>query len=284
MVSSSKLIVKGCFMGFNLPKVKKAEPRQYTEEQIRELKRCSSDLSYFAKYLKLTKKGDPIRWRDYQLREFDICQKYNNIIHNWCRQSGNRWIEAAYILWYVTFHSARCCVLCDIKHSLAKEQLALIKTLYTNLPWWLKKDADFHKIYATFGTGLDKCTILVEAYGAGGFRGRTVNLFVCRNFAFLKESIANDFAASVFPVHMAGHPDYHRMLISSCPNGKGNLFHHLWENCIQLPNVIQPERTAFVGTEVTYSKNVKPYVKKDMASLLPRNIYLSEYECKFVDR
>ncbi len=277
-------------MPFNIPNTKtapKTKSRKHGEitlEQFKELKRCASDLSYFAKYLKLDKKGDPINWRDYQIREFDVLQKYNNVIHNWCRQAGNRWIEAAYVLWYVTFSSSRCCVLCDVKRSMAKEQLALIKTMHTNLPWWLKKYADFHKTYAKFGSGIDSCTIIVQAYGAGGFRGRTVNMFVCRHFAFLKESVANDFVASVFPVHMSGRPKNNRMLISSCPNGKGNLFHHLWENCIQLPNVIPPESTSFVGTEVTYSKQVKPYMHKDMSSLLPRHIYLAEYECKFVDR
>lgn len=277
-------------MPFNIPNTKtapKAKTEKHSEitlEQLNELKRCASDLSYFAKYLKLDKKGYPINWRDYQLREFDVLQKYNNVIHNWCRQAGNRWIEAAYVLWYVTFHSARNCALFDVKHSMAKEKLALIKTMYMNLPWWLKKEADFHKTYATFGTDRNRSYIIVGAYGSGLCRGRTINLLVCRNFAFVKEAIATDFVASMFPVMLSGCPCRNRMLISSCPNGKGNLFHHLWDNCTQLPSVYPPDPTVFVGTTVKYSKDVQPYVKTDFSSMLPRNTYLSEYECEFVDR
>lgn len=255
--------------------------KKITAEQLQTLKRCSTDLAYFASFLKLTKRGTPIAWRDYQFRDFELCQNFPRMIHKWCRQSGKRLFEAAYILWYLTFYSSKVCMVNDVKLSYAKKTLNLVKAMHASLPKWLQKPAKFNKLYATFGEGIERCMLLVGTYVAHGCRGRSINLLVCHDFAWVKESVANDYVASIFPTMASGNVEAHRILIASTP-GINDIFKHLWENSVIIPYQTPDNVRNMVGTSVTYEGNVIKYSHINARLTVDPETYRREYECEFV--
>lgn len=264
-----------------MPKTRKQRP--LTQDELEELKRCSREFSYFASYLKLNKDDQPIQWRDYQYKAFEVLQSYSRVIAKWCKHSGRRLVEAAYMLWFLTFRSAQFVVYSDTKVSLGKKTLALMKRMYMNLPKWLQKKADFKKLYVQFGEGYDRNYMVLNGYAADTCRGRTITMLVCHDFHKVKQRIADDYLASLLPVMCSGVPDRHHIIIDGMGCDDKHDFALLWENSVKLPSLCKPDEHNFAGMNVTYEKDVIKYTHTNYRTTEAELTYRLDYECEFVE-
>lgn len=183
-------------MGIILPKIHRGEEsvpikydsaikkpyleHEYSIEEISELQKCSEDIWYFLKYVKIVHpdKGRII----FEPREFQkeiLCQLLNRrYLCILCpRQVGKTAVIAVYAMWYALFNEDKTIGIVSNKQSSAVDILSRIRIIYEELPIWLKPGVrSWGKTYVEFDNGT---RILVSATSVDAFRGRTINLMVC---------------------------------------------------------------------------------------------------------
>ena len=197
------------------------EEWEYTPDQISELYECSQDVNYFIKYVKIVNpdKGeiffDPYEYQLELLRKFQD-HRFNVALCS--RQSGKTTIVSAYILWYAMFHDNKNIGIVSNKESSAKMILHRIKKTYEALPPWLKPGVtEYSKTFISFDNGT---RLVISATSADAFRGESMNLLVCDEFAFVPGSQAEDFWAANYPTISASKEA--KVIIISTPNGLFN--------------------------------------------------------------
>lgn len=218
---------------------------EYTPENIIELQRCMQDIKYFLKYVKIVNpdKGeilfDPY---DYQ---FELLEKFADNRYNIAlcsRQSGKTTVVAAYVLWYALFHEDKNIGIVSNKESSAKMILGRLKRMYECLPSWLKPGVtEYSKTFTTFD---NNTRIIISATSPDAFRGESINLLCCDEFAFVPGSAAEDFWAANYPTISASKEA--KIIIISTPNGLFNIFHRLW---VQAKNKTNTFKTTKVSWE-----------------------------------
>lgn len=214
--------------------------QQYTQHQLAEYVKCSSDPRYFAEnYVKVIHPDRglvPFKLYPYQGEMFDhFNENLFNIVLA-CRQSGKSISSCAYILWYCCFHSDKYVAILANKHSTAKEMLSRITLMLENLPFFLQPGCKtLNKNSIEFD---NKTTLMAAATSSSSIRGFTINLLYLDEFAFVDD--AATFYTSTYPVITAGKDS--RVIITSTANGIGNMYHKLWEGAVQNINTYQPFR------------------------------------------
>jgi len=203
------------------------EELEYSLEQIEELDECSKDIWYFMKYVKIIHpdKGkiffEPY---DYQI---ELINKYFNNRFNIAlcsRQSGKTTSVGVYSLWFSIFNKDKIVGIVSNKEASAKMILNRIKTMYEELPVWLKPGVtEYSKTFIAFDNGT---RILISATSPDAFRGETLNLLIADEFAFVPAHDADAFWASNYPTISASQES--KIIIISTPNGMFNLFHSLY--------------------------------------------------------
>lgn len=200
--------------------------------------KCSTDIFYFAKYFYiLTDEGEqPIHLREYQTRivQMLIAKYYDkdNIIRNnriimMGRQCGKTTLATLYILWYALFNADKTIAVLANKEDQAKEILLRIRAAILKLPLWLQQGINPDRGgWSKESIGFDNGTkIFCAASGSSAIRGKSVDLMLVDEFAFLPPEEAADFIKSVFPTQ-SGRKDAMMILIST-PHGM-NEFYNIW--------------------------------------------------------
>lgn len=210
----------------------------FTKEQIDEYIKCSKDPIYFCEtYLKvihLDRGLVPFKLYGYQR---EIFQHYNshrfNIILA-CRQSGKSISTCGYLLWYALFHSEKTIAILANKGATAREMLSRICLMLENLPFWLQPGCKaLNKGNIDFS---NNSRIICAATSSSSIRGMSISLLFLDEFAFVDNASA--FYTGVYPVISSGKDT--KVIITSTPNGIGNMFYKLWEGAIQGTNEFQP--------------------------------------------
>ena len=175
---------------------------QYTEEQVKEILKCSEDPVYFIKtYVKIVNV-------DKGLVPFDMWPFQENMVETFhenrfsiCkmpRQVGKTTTSAGYMLWCVLFQENYNIAILANKGSLAREILGRIQYAYEYLPLWLQQGI------ITWNKGNieleNKSKIAAYATSASGVRGGTYNLIFLDEFAFVPKNMADEFFTSTYPV------------------------------------------------------------------------------------
>ena len=203
------------------------EEYPYKPEEILELQKCSKDVKYFLNYVKIINPdlGEIIfAPRDYQLELLKKFQRYRFNIGLCSRQSGKTTVVGAYVLWYAIFHENKNIGIVSNKEKSAKMILDRIRKSYELLPIWLKPGVtEYSKTFITFDNG---SKINISATSEDAFRGETMNLLVCDEFAFVPGSQAEAFWAANYPTISASRDA--KIIIISTPNGLFNIFHRIW--------------------------------------------------------
>jgi hypothetical protein len=200
---------------------------EYEPEHIKELQLCSEDIYYFLKYVKIVNpdRGEEFfQPYDYQVQ---LLKKFQHHRFNICllsRQSGKTTVVAVYALWYSIFNPDKVIGIVSNKESSAKMILARIRRMYECLPVWLKPGVkDYSKTYVTFD---NNSQIKISATSEDAFRGESMNLLICDEFAFVAQNQAEEFWASNYPTISASKEA--KIVIISTPNGMFNIFHRLY--------------------------------------------------------
>lgn len=211
---------------------------EMTKEQMDEYIKCSQDIFYFSKYFYiLSDDGEcPINLREYQERIVKmLVSKYydkdgmirNNRIIMMGRQCGKTTIATLYILWYALFNNDKTIAVLANKEDQAKEIMLRIRSAVLKLPLWLQQGINPDRGgWSKESIGFDNGSkIFCAASGSSAIRGKSVDLMLVDEFAFLPEEDAKDFIKSVFPTQSARKDAM--MILISTPHGM-NEFYNIW--------------------------------------------------------
>ncbi|NDG29183.1 terminase [bacterium] len=209
-------------------KLKKPNFRhQYTPEQIEEFIKCSKDPVHFVKtYVKIVHvdKGIvPFDLWPFQESFISTSVKERFVVAKMPRQVGKTTTIAAMILHMILFNENYNVAILANKEKQSREILSRIKLAYENLPKWMQQGiVEWNKGNLELENG---SKVLSSSTTSSAIRGGSFNLVYLDEFAFVPDSIQEEFFKSVYPTISSGTTT--KILVTSTPNGL-NLFYKLW--------------------------------------------------------
>ena len=262
-------------MFFNNEKLRGAgETVEMTEEEIKEYLKCKQSIFHFAKYFTIIGPAgeEKMKLRDYQEKIVKvICAKIpekNNRIIMMGRQTGKTTIATLYILWYALFHKSKTIAVLANKASQAEEILLRIKNAYTELPMWLQQG--LVKWNNGEITMENKTKIFCGASSSSSVRGKSIDLLLVDEFAFIDDNMATKFMQSVFPTQ-AAKKDAMMMLIST-PKGM-NHFYDIWTKAVAGKNSFIPCKVQWYEVEGRDEKWLQKQIQ-DNGEMFVRQEYM----------
>lgn len=212
--------------------------QNFTKEEVIEYSKCMNDISYFCeKYVKvisLDKGLVPFKLRGYQE---DLVNHYRDnrfSIVLACRQSGKSITSIAWLLHYLVFNSNKKIGILANKGATAREMLARLTLMLENLPFFLQPGCKvLNKGNIIFSHNSE---IIAGSTSSSSIRGLSLNVVFLDEFAFVQRS--EEFYTSTYPVITSGKDT--KVIITSTPNGLGNMFYKLWEGATQKSNNFAP--------------------------------------------
>ena len=155
--------------------------QEFDIEQIKELQACASNIFHFLKHVRIVTLDNgkqPFEPYKFQREILDICVRDRYIVALCPRQSGKTVVIGSFVLHYSIFNRDKFIGIVSNKLSSAKEMLHRIKSMYEELPFWLKPGVvEWNKESIEFDNGT---RIQVGATGGqSSLRGRSINILVC---------------------------------------------------------------------------------------------------------
>ena len=200
---------------------------EYDDEMKEELIKCMKDPIYFIEnYIQMISEQKLIyfKMRGYQKKYIDMLHNNSNVMCMWGRQSGKSITSAAYIVWKILFNPNVKVLLLADQQDKALEQLKRIKEMIEYIPIWMQMSV---RKWAEKRIMLsNKSEVRAAATHPKAASGYTVNFLYLDEFALVKDDIAQDFMASVFPT-VSSDPNA-KIAITSTPRGK-NTFYKIWD-------------------------------------------------------
>lgn len=272
------------------PFLKRAnEQHEYSHEHVRELAKCMASAEYFIDtYCQIQHAvHGSIRFalRDYQRNIIKVFEQNRLSIALAPRQIGKSWIAGAYLLWFAIFKFEKTVLIASNKNDNAMEMINRVRFMYERLPHWLKPgltDDGWNKHSVGFDNG---SRIISQATSENTGRGLSISLMFLDEFAFVRDSIADEFWTSVSPTLATGGS----CIICSTPNGDTNRFAQLWRGAND-PHSDPVKREAGVGMNdfapIEIKWNEPPgrddKFKQEETAKIGEIRWLQEYECKFI--
>lgn len=214
-------------------------PICFTEKQIEEYKRCSTDIEYFVEtYVKIIHVDRgliPFTLFPFQKELLKSFVANNKVIAKLSRQCGKTTTTAAFFLWYILFHDDKVCAILANKAQISREILSRIKLAYEHIPLWLQQGiVEWNKGSIALENG---SRIIAAATSSSAIRGFSLSVCFIDEFAHIHSGIAEDFFTSIFPTISSGKET--KILIASTPNGM-NHFYKFWVDAEEKRNGFVP--------------------------------------------
>ena len=247
---------------------------EWTLERIQEYQLCSEDPLYFIEnYIKIiTETGlTSIELFSYQ-REM-ILNFYNArySINLLPRQSGKTTTVAAYLLWFALFNPEKTVAILGNKADTAKEILSRVQLALENVPFFLQCGVkSYNKSNIEFA---NNSRIIARASSSSSIRGISAQCLYIDEMGFLEK--AEVFYQSVYPVITAGMRT--KVIVTSTPNGVGNLFHRLWTGAVTSTNEFKPFRAYWWEKPGRDEK-----WKEETIRNTSQKQFSQEFECEFL--
>lgn len=211
----------------------------FTEEQAKEILKCSEDPVYFIRtYVKIVNVDlglvpfDMWSFQEEMVRDF---QNNRFCIAKMPRQVGKTTTTVGFMLWSVLFQDDYSIAILANKGSLAQEILSRLQKAYEYLPIWLQQGIIvWNKRNIELENG---SKIYAYATSAAGVRGGTYNLIFLDEFAFVPKNMADDFFTSTYPVISSGKTT--KVIIVSTPYGL-NHFYKMWVDASEGRSTYKP--------------------------------------------
>jgi hypothetical protein len=202
----------------------------YTKEELDEYLKCAKDPAYFCKkYLRIIHVDRGLvdfNLYDYQRKMFDNFNhnRFNIVLA--ARQAGKSVAVCAYLLWRALFHSEKTIAILANKGATSREMLGRITLMLESVPFFLQPGC---KILNKGNVDFSNNSKIIAASTSGSsIRGMAVSDLYLDELAFVER--ADEFFTSTYPVVASGKDT--RVIITSTPNGIGNLFYRMWQNAI----------------------------------------------------
>ncbi len=203
---------------------------EYTEEQLLELIRCSTDPFYFIeKFVKVqhpTKGMIPLILFDYQIDMVNGFNGHQNCIVLTARQLGKTTVAAAYLLWYAMFKDDQTILIAANVFRQALEIMERIRTMYENCPDYIRAGVpSYNKTSIKFDNG---SRIVAQATTPNTGRGMSISLLYVDEMAFAPPKMIEDMWVSLSPTLSTGG----KSIITSTPKTDVDMFAKLWFGAI----------------------------------------------------
>lgn len=190
----------------------------YTIEEIKEIKRCATDIVYFANNYctVMTDEGlQTITLRDYQE---DMLKQFQKERFNICvasRQVGKTICSSIFIAWYILFNFDKNALILSNKGATTREIIDKGKTILEHLPFFLKPGVVKYDVFnSKFDNG---CRIIGQSTTKKAAIGFTIHLLFMDEFAHIPHNFVNAFYENVYPTVSASAQS--KVIITSTPNG-----------------------------------------------------------------
>jgi len=259
------------------PLLKKANTKiEFTEEQILEWVRCAKDPVYFAKnYIKIVTLDHGLSKFDMYPFQEKMVKTFHNNRFSICklpRQSGKSTTVVSYLLHYAIFNDNVNIAILANKASTARDLLDRLQTGYENLPKWLQQGV------ISWNKGSmeleNKSKITAASTSASSIRGGTYNIIFLDEFAFVPNTVADNFFSSVYPVITSGTSS--KVIVVSTPYGM-NHFYRLWDDA-------QKSKNEYVPIEVHWTDvpGRDDEFKRSTIANTSESQWRQEFECLFL--
>lgn len=150
--------------------------------------------------------------------------------------SHNSITTLAWLLHYALFNSDKTIAILANKGATAREMLGRITLMLENIPFFMQPGCkELNKGSIHFS---NNSKIIAASTSSSSIRGFAINCLYLDEFAFVPN--ADVFYTSTYPVISSG--DSTKIIITSTPNGMGNLFHRIWERAVEGANEFNPIR------------------------------------------
>ena len=259
------------------PNLKKAHtPSRFTRKQIEEVVKCLDNPKYFIEeYLKIVTidKGlVPFEMYDFQRKMVDTFHDNRFTICKLPRQSGKSTIIVSYLLHYVLFNDNVNVAILANKSSTARDLLGRLQLAYEHLPKWMQQGVlNWNKGSLELENG---SKIVAASTSSSAVRGSTFNIIFLDEFAYVPNSIAEEFFSSVYPTISSGKSS--KVMIVSTPHGM-NMFYKMWVDACNKNN-------NFVPVEVHWSEvpGRDEKWKEETIKNTSESQFATEFECEFL--
>ena len=260
----------------NLPNVNwKGE---YTKQQVKNLKKASSNVLYFAEnffhIINLDKGRERINLYKPQKRALRLMRDNRFFCLLASRQIGKSTMMTIYILWQACFNNDQRILLVANKEATSIEIFQRVRMAYEELPNWLKPPV---KEYAKTSMTLENGSrIGITTTTGTAARGQSVNCLVIDEMAFIESHLVEEFWKSVFPIITSSKKS--KVFVCSTANGTDNLFHKLYTGAVEGVNGWAHDKIRWdevPGRDEAWAKATKTAIGSSEA-------WLQEFECEFI--
>ena len=229
-MSDNKLFVKGNEF-LKAPNHTEYITKEEYNYRIKEIAKCKRDPIYFAEkyfYIINPAKGKHVI-KLYPKQEELIklmCEK-DRIVCVSSRQIGKTTAYNIFALWTALFHPEQSILICANTGDSASEFVSRIRLAYELIPMWLKPGVlEWNKRSLKFANE----SKIVAAPTSPGVRGKTGNVLIIDEAAFIDPGIEKEFWNAVYPTISSSKGT--KCIMISTPNGTGNLFFNTYDGAI----------------------------------------------------
>ena len=184
--------------------------------------------------------------------------------------SHNTTVVSVHAIWYALFNGDKTIGIVSNKQVSAIDIMNRIKRTYEELPSWIKPGiTEYSKTFITFDNGTK---IMVSATSEDAFRGRTLNLMISDELAFVRKHVSDAFWAANYPTISASQDA--KIILISTPAGMFNMFHLLYTHAERGENEFHPFKSTWrdvPGRDMQWAKNQQANLGKKK--------WLQEFEC-----
>ena len=198
-----------------------------------------------------------------------------------CIPTHNSQTSSAFLLWYATFHFDKTILIAANKNDNAMEMIHRIRFMYERLPRWLKAGVNedgWNKHSIGFDNG---SRIHSTATSENAGRGMSISLLFLDEFAFVRDTIQDEFWTSMAPTLSTGGS----CIICSTPNGDYNLYAQTWRGA-NIPSTDNPNHgiNGFVPIQVRWDEppGRDAKFKRQETAKIGELRWRQEYECEFL--
>lgn len=191
---------------------------EYTQKELMEIKRCATDIIYFANNYCTVMTDDglqTITLRGYQeemLKQFQA-ERFNVCLAS--RQVGKTICSSIFIAWYVLFNFDRNALVLSNKGATTTEILDKGKVILENLPFFMKPGILKYDVFnSKFDNG---CRIIGQTTTKKAAIGFTIHLLFMDEFAHIPHQYIESFYENVYPTVSASKKS--KVIITSTPWG-----------------------------------------------------------------
>lgn len=261
----------------NLPSV--GAEFEYSPEQIKQLKKASKNLLYFAEsffyIISLDEGKKKIKLHAAQRRALRKMRDNRFFILLASRQIGKTTMMTIYALWIACFNDDQRILIVANKEGTAIEIMQRIRMAYEELPNWLKPGVkEYGKTSVTLANGT---RIGISTTTGTAARGQSVNCLILDELAFIEPHLVDEFWKSVYPIVSSSKKS--KIFIASTANGTGNLFYRLYAGA-------ESGETNWASDKILWHEipgRDENWKIDTIASIGSMEAFNQEFNCEFLD-